>query len=289
MSKQFPKFRDDTRAPVPAPPPNSCDCQVHVFGDPQRYPLRQGGAYVPPSDATFAAAKRMHEALGIGRGVVVQATVHGTNHDILIDALAGQPNYRGVAIVNDSVTDRDLQRLHDAGVRGARFNFWKMLNIAPTPAEFERSIDRIRHFGWHAKVHAVGDEWIELQDVLRTVKIPVVIDHMGHPHAGDSVDAPAFRLLLDLLRNDNWWVMLSNGDRFSNTDAPFADVVPFGRMLAEAAPDRAIWCTDWPHVHYDKPTMPNDAEILELLYRYAPDPALQKKILVDNPQRLFGF
>jgi len=142
MTHQFPKFRDDTRAPAPAPPANSCDCQVHVFGDPRRYPLRKSGAYPPPEDATFEAARRMHRALGVERGVVVQATVHGTNHAILLDALAGQPNYRGVAIVDDSVSDRDLQRLHDAGVRGARFNFWKFLNIVPTPAEFERSIDR---------------------------------------------------------------------------------------------------------------------------------------------------
>src|SRR4030081_2266943 len=289
MTHQFPKFRDATRAPAPAPPANSCDCQVHVFGDPRRYPLRKSGAYPPPEDATFEAARRMHRALGVDRGVVVQATVHGTNHAILLDALAGQPSYRGVAIVDDSVSDRDLQRLHDAGVRGARFNFWKFLNIVPTPAEFERSIDRIRHFGWHAKIHAVGEEWIELKGLLQKVDIPVVIDHMGHPHAADGLDHPAFRFILDLLKNENWWVMLSNGDRCSARDAPFDDIVPFGKTLAEAAPDRAIWCTDWPHVRYDKPNMPNDAELLELLYRYVPDPSRQKKILVDNPQKLFGF
>jgi 2-pyrone-4,6-dicarboxylate lactonase len=286
---EYPKFRDDTRAPNPLPPPKSCDCQLHVFGDPQRYPLRTGGAYVPPKEATFEAAQRMHRALGIERGVVVQSTVHGTNHSILLDALRGQPNYRGIAIVDDSVSDRELQRMHDAGVRGARFNFWKMLNIAPTPAVFERSIDRITQFGWHAKIHAVGTEWIELRDLLKKVKIPIVVDHMGHVHSEDGLDHPAFLLILDLLRNENWWVLLSSGDRNSATGHPWDDMVPFGQKLVTAAPDRAIWCSDWPHVRYEKPKMPDDAEILELLYRFAPDPVLRRKILVDNPARLFGF
>jgi predicted TIM-barrel fold metal-dependent hydrolase len=231
----------------------------------------------------------MHRTLGIERGVIVQATVHGTDHSILLDALANEPSYRGVAIIDDSVSDQDLQKLHDAGVRGARFNFWKLLNIAPTPAVFERSIERIRQFGWHAKIHAVGSEWVELQDLLKKVSIPIVIDHMGHPHPGDSPDHPAFKVIFDLLRRENWWIMISNGDRFSATDAPWDDVVPFGQKLAAAAPDRAIWCTDWPHVHYDKPKMANDGDILELLYRIAPDPVLRRKILVDNPERLFGF
>ena len=237
---EYPKFRDDTRAPNPLPPPKSCDCQVHVFGDPQRYPLRTGGAYVPPKEATFEAAQRMHRALGIERGVVVQSTVHGTNHSILLDALRGQPNYRGIAIVDDSVSDRELQRMHDAGVRGARFNFWKMLNIAPTPAVFERSIDRITQFGWHAKIHAVGAEWVELRNLLKKVKIPIVVDHMGHVHSEDGLDHPAFLLILDLLRNENWWVLLSSGDRNSATGHPWDDMVPFGQKLVTLAPDRAI-------------------------------------------------
>lgn len=285
----FPKFREDTRPPREAPPPGSCDCQVHIFGDPVRYPLRAGSAYAPPSDSTIEAADRMHRKLGLDRGVVVQATAHGTNHNIIVDALRGRPNYRGVAIVDNTVSDKDLERLHEAGCRAARFNFWKVLNLAPTPEEFERSVERIKGLGWHVKIHAVGQEWFDIQDLIKKVNIPLVIDHMGHPHAHDGLDHPVFTLLCELLRRENWWVTLSNGDRSSDYDAPWDDIVPFGRKLVEIAGDRAIWCSDWPHVRYEKTVMANDGDLLELLYRFAPDPVVRKRILVDNPKTLFGF
>ena len=287
--EQYFKFRADTRKPNMPPPPKSCDCQVHVFGNPDTYPLRRGGAYPPPPDATIGEALRMQRALGLERGVIVQATVHGTDHRILFDALAAAGSaYRGIAIVDDTVSDQELQRLHEAGVRGARFNFWKQLNIAPTAAGFLRSIDRIKQYGWHAKVHSAGDEWLELKDLLAKVKIPVVIDHMGHPDLSKGLDQSAIKMVLDLLRNENWWILISNGDRVSPAEHDWADVLPLARMLIEAAPDRAIWCTDWPHVQYTKP-MPNDAELLEFLYRATPDPVLRRKVLSDNPARLFGF
>ena len=155
---EFQRFRADNTKPRFDIPPLSCDCQVHVFGDPARYPIRRESAYTPFPDATIDAALAMHQALGIDRGVIVQATVHGTNHQILIDALeTAGPAYRGVAIVNDSVSDDELTRLDAAGVRGARFNFWKQLNIAPEPDEFRRSIRRIAKLGCIAKVHNAGD------------------------------------------------------------------------------------------------------------------------------------
>lgn len=287
--EQFPKFRADTRKPNAPPPPKSCDCQVHVFGDPEKYPLRRGGAYPPPSDATMTEALRMHRTLGLERGVVVQATVHGTNHGILYDALAeGGQNYRGIAIVDDSVSDQELRRMQEAGVRGARFNFWKQLNIAPTPEGFLRSLDRIKEVGWHAKVHSAGDEWLELKGLLAKAEIPVVIDHMGHPELRKGLNQPAIQMLLGLLRNENWWVMISNADRVSAEENGWSDALPLAQKLIESAPDRAIWCTDWPHVQYRK-RMPNDAELLEFLYAAAPDPAHRRKVLVDNPARLFGF
>jgi predicted TIM-barrel fold metal-dependent hydrolase len=173
-------------------------------------------------------------------------------------------------------------------VRGARFNFWKQLNIAPTAEGFLRSIDRIKQYGWHAKVHSAGEEWLELKDLLAKVKVPVVIDHMGHPDLRNGLDQPAIKMVLDLLRNENWWILISNGDRVSTAEHGWEDVLPLARMFIEAAPDRAIWCTDWPHVQYHKP-MPNDAELLEFLYRATPDPVLRRKVLSDNPARLFGF
>ena len=287
--EQYSKFRADTRKPNMALPPDSCDCQIHVFGDLEKYPLRRQSAYPPPPEAVIGEGLRMHRALGLDRGVIVQSTAHGTDHKILFDALAAAgPNYRGVAIVDDNVSDSELLRLHEAGVRGARFNFWKQLNIAPTAEGFLRSIDRIKEYGWHAKVHSAGDEWLELTDLLAKVKIPIVVDHMGHPELRKGLDQPAIKMILDLLRKENWWILVSNGDRVSAEEQGWSDALPFARMLVEASPDRSIWCTDWPHVQYTNP-MPNDADLVEFFYRAAPDPVQRRKILVDNPARLLAF
>lgn len=286
--EDYVKFESNTRAPAEPAPVGSVDCQVHVFGPVERYPTRTGAAYVPWADATGEAAERMHRALGIERGVIVQATVYGTDHRALVDALKGRPNYQGVAIIDDSVSDQELRRLHEAGVRGARFNFWKQLKIVPTPEGFKRSVDRIRELGWHARIHAAGDEWLELKPLLTGPRIPMVIDHMGHPDLQKGIDQPVVQALLDLLKDENWWIMISNADRFSPADRSWDDVLPLAQKLLSAAPDRAIWSTDWPHVQYRK-RMPNDAELLEFLYRVAPTAELRRKVLVDNPSRLHKF
>jgi predicted TIM-barrel fold metal-dependent hydrolase len=258
------------------------------LGPIDRYPTRPGAAYVPDAEANADAAERMHRTLGLERGVFVQATAYGTDNRIVVDALKGRPNYRGIVIMDDNTTDRDLRVMHEAGVRGARFNFWKQLKIVPSAASFERSIARIAELGWHARVHAVGEEWFELKALLSKPKIPMVIDHMGHPDVKGGVDDPTTRLLRDMLKRENWWVMISNADRVTAQAKVWDDVAPIARSFIEAAPDRAIWCTDWPHVMYTKP-MPNDAELLEFLYLVAPDMAMRRKILADNPMRLHGF
>jgi predicted TIM-barrel fold metal-dependent hydrolase len=285
---EFSKFRSDTRTPAERPPLKSCDSQAHVFGPIGRYPTRAGAAYVPDADASGDAVERMHRALGLERGVFVQATAYGTDNRVLVDALKGRPNYRGIAIIDDNTNDHELRQMHEAGVRGARFNFWKQLKIVPSADSFERSIARIRELGWHARIHAVGDEWSELKDLLSKPKIPMVIDHMGHPDVRGGVDQPVMRLLRDFLKRENWWVMISNADRFTAKDKIWDDVVPIAESFLTAAPNRAIWSTDWPHVMYRKP-MPNDAELLEFLFLVTPEHELRRKVLVDNPARLHGF
>ena len=285
----FQRFRTDNGKPAYDIPPLSCDCQIHVFGDVSRYPVRQDSAYTPYQDATIEAALQMHRQLGIARGVIVQTTVHGTDHRILFDALeAAGPSYRGVAIVNDAVSNDELARLHDAGVRGARFNFWKQLNIAPSPGEFRRSIARIRELGWIAKIHNAGDAWLEIQDLLVDVDIPVVIDHLGHVDLSRGIDQPVFGAFWRLIDRGNFWIMASNSDRYSAQERGWEDAVGFVRAIIERAPDRTIWCTDWPHVQYRKP-MPTDTELIELLCRAALDFEVRRKILTDNPAHLFGF
>jgi predicted TIM-barrel fold metal-dependent hydrolase len=285
---EFSRFRSDTRKPAESPPPKSCDSQAHVFGPIARYPTRPGAAYVPDANANADAVERMHRTLGLERGVFVQATAYGTDNSVLIDALKGRPNYRGIVIIDDNTSDRELRQMHEAGVRGARFNFWKQLKIVPSADSFERSIARISELGWHARIHAVGEEWVELKDLLVKPKIPMVIDHMGHPDVLGGVVQPIMVLLRDFLKRENWWVMISNADRFTAKDKIWDDVAPIAESFLAAAPDRAIWSTDWPHVMYRK-RMPNDAELLEFLFLVTPGAELRRKVLVDNPARLHGF
>ncbi len=231
----------------------------------------------------------MHRTLGIERGVLVQPTPYGTDHTLLLEALAEDPHYRGVAIVDDSVSDAELARLDRAGVRAARFTFEKtMRNVGGTDV-FERAVARIAELGWHVRIHISGEELVEFAPLLQRVRVPAVLDHMVRLDFSKGRDQPGFALALDFLKNENWWIMVSNGDRFAPGGAPWDEAVAWGRTFIAAAPDRAIWCTDWPHVRYRKPQMVNDADALELLYRYTPDAAIRQKVLVDNPARLMGF
>lgn len=226
--------------------------------------------------------------LGFAHGVIVQSTVYGKDHSALLDALkAAGPGYRGIAIIDDDVSDRELQRLHDCGVRGARFNFWKKLNMAPTPDSFRRSVRRIRDLGWIAKIHAAGDEWLELFPLLGEAELPLVIDHFGHLDISRGLDQPVCKLFMDYLRGENWWIMVSGGDRVSTMAEGWDDAARFVQAIASTAPERTIWSTDWPHVQYVKP-MPTDTQLLELLYRGTPDPDLRRKVLCQNPAALFS-
>jgi 2-pyrone-4,6-dicarboxylate lactonase len=176
-------------------------------------------------------------------------------------------------------------------VRGARFNFGKRYEGIQSREAILRSVDRAREIGWHARMHVAGDDIEADPQFLESVKnITCVVDHMAHLHFDRGLDQPACRWLVHMLKHEGWWMMLSNGNRDSKMESGFDDAVPFGQMFVEAAPDRMIWGTDWPHVNWRKSRMMNDAETVELLYRYVDnDQALLQKILVDNPARLHGF
>lgn len=284
--KSYPEFQRETRVPAERAPAGSWDCQVHVFENFSRYPIRGGAAYPPPL-ATLEDMRRMHRALGIERGCIVQATAYGTDHTLLLDLLKAEPRYVGVAIIDDHTTDAELARLHAGGVRSARFNFAKFLKMAPSPATFRRGIARISELGWVAKIHCVGDELLEHADLFRPLKLPTVIDHMGHFYFKDGLEQPVVPLILELIEKENFWLMLSNADRRSGQGFPWDDALPFARLFHAKAPDRCIWSTDWPHAHYAG-QMPNDADLLEFLGRMVPDPAQRRRVLVDNPERLWG-
>jgi predicted TIM-barrel fold metal-dependent hydrolase len=282
-------------------PRNSCDTHLHVFGDPTIYPVANPNAlYRPPADCTFAAMQQLHDGLGIERAVLVQATIYGTDHRLLHDVLAAAPpdRYRGVAIVDDSVSDAELARLHAVGVRGARFNFGGNFKLAPSLATLRRSLARVRELGWVVKIFGFGDDFLPVADELHKIESPAIIDHMGGLDYQRGQSQPVVQLILDLLGNDNWWIGLSNGDLRSHAGRPWNDAVEFGRLFFAAAPQRCLWGTDWPHVHrFIRPDhaghsdygVDHEFERVALLERYLPDRTARDRVLVDNPARLFGF
>ena len=289
MPEYYP-FNPDPRAPREAPPAHPCDSQVHVFGDPERYPPRPEAPFKMPS-ATIDAALKMHRALGIERGVIVQATTYGADHSVVLDALeqAG-PNYRGCAnaIALKERDDGYIVEMDAAGVRGARFTFRKELGVGLTPAEFRRAADRLRELGWYVKIQPEKNGILDSVELYENLDIPVLIDHLGRADANLGVNDPNVRKTIELLKKGNFWVMLSLGEKISTRGYPWDDVLPIARAYIDAAPDRVVWASDWPHPLSKSPP-PNDAELLELLYRYAPDANERQKILVDNPAELFGF
>lgn len=295
--KKFPDWDRDTRMPVPPPPPRSCDCQFHIFEDPRKYPPKPDAFYPPPPGTTFADAQSMLSKLGFSRGVIVHPMPYDTDHTLLVDTLEGlgpqgRRSIRATAIIKDNVSDATLARLNELGVRGARFNIGRRYAEASPLDQVKRSMDRAREIGWHVKLHIDGDDVLGFADFLNGIQnLTIVIDHMAHLHFSAGLDQAPLRWIADKLNSDeNWWVLCSNGNRDSKFESGYDDAVPFGKAIIAAAPDRMVWGSDWPHVNWRKARMMNDAEAVELFYRYVDnDPALIRKVLVDNPARLYGF
>lgn len=282
-------FDPKPRAPTPLPPLGSCDAQFHIFGPRQQYPIRPGAAYEMPT-ATIEAALRMHKTLGIHRGIIVQATTYGADHQIVLDGLkAAGPGYKACAnaLVLLEREDAYIEKLDHAGVRGARFNR-QGLGVSMTAKDFDRAISRIKELGWYAKFQPEAAGIASQATLFESLEIPVMIDHMGRPNPENGLNDPSLKCVLNLLKRGNFWVMLSLTEKVSKKGQPWDDVLPIAHACIEAAPDRIVWGSDWPHpVSLKQP--PNEGDLMEQLYRYAGGADMVKKILVDNPSRFFGF
>jgi 2-pyrone-4,6-dicarboxylate lactonase len=279
--------RHVTHKPSFTPPPLSCDAHCHIFGPAAVFPYAPDRRYTP-EDAPKEDLAALHQDLGIDRAVIVQASCHGSDNRAMLDAIAWRPDrYRGVAIVDGSESDKDLEAFDKGGVRGVRFNFVKHLGGVPDLALLERTLDRIAPLGWHVVLHFDAPGILEFNDLVRSFKIPFIIDHMGRVPAKDGLDQAPFKALLELQKLDNCWVKVCGADRVSTAGPPFHDSTPFARALVEGRPDRVLWGTDFPHPNAKH--VPDNAGLVELLPMIAPDPALRQKLLVDNPAQLYGF
>jgi predicted TIM-barrel fold metal-dependent hydrolase len=271
------------------PPPGSCDAHCHIFGPAARYPYAPERTYTPP-DAPLERFQALQRTLGLSRAVLVNASCHGRDNRVIVDAIAvSGGRYRGVANADDTFTDRDFEQLHEAGFRGVRFNFVKHLGGVPDPAQFERVLARIRPLRWHVDLHFDAVDLPEFTPQLERLAVPFIIDHMGRVPTRDGLSQPPFQVLLRLARsNERCWIKISGAERISSAGPPFEDAVPFARALIDAAPDRILWGTDWPHPNISR-HMPNDGDLVDLIPLMMPDPQLQQRILVDNPHRLYQF
>ncbi len=270
------------------PPEGACDAHCHVFGPAHRFPFAENRAYTPP-DSGIDDFEVLRRTLGLSRAVFVQASCHGTDNSAMLDALErGGGRYAGVAMIDSSFTDAELHRLHDAGVRGARFNFVAHLGGAPDLGEFRRVVDRVAPLGWHVVLHFDAKDLPDHTDLLDRMPCPYVIDHMARVPAGDGTEQEPFRALLELMADERAWVKISGAERLTaDGPPPYDDVVPFARALIDAAPDRVLWGTDWPHPNVRH--MPDDGDLLDLLAEFAPDEATRNRILVTNPGTLYDF
>ena len=185
------------------------------------------------------------------------------------------------------MTDDELEALHAGGVRGVRFNFVRHLGGAPDPAYFDRTVQRVMALGWHVELHFDAEDIGTYRELLHRMPVPYVIDHMGRVKAGGGLDQPPLRMLLELLRDDRAWIKVSGGERVSSSGKrPFHDAIPIARAIVEAAPDRVLWGTDWPHPNVPS-EMPDDGELVDLFAAFCTDDELRRKVLVDNPTRLY--
>jgi 2-pyrone-4,6-dicarboxylate lactonase len=260
----------------------------HVFGPASVFPYSVNRPYNAP-DCPVEYLWKMHATLGFQRGVIVQSAMHGNDNSALLDALRRSgAGYKGVVTLSGDESDSHLEEMHDAGVRGVRFNFVRFLGGPPDKRQFDLILQRIAPLGWHVVIHAAGNDLLENAEVFRLIRVPVVLDHMGRPDVLAGPQKQGFRYVVENVRHHGWWVKLSNGERLSRTGPPWLDLRPFANALIEADSSRLLWGTDWPHPKYDKKP-PNDADLLELLISYCDDKAVLNKVLVENPARLLDF
>jgi 2-pyrone-4,6-dicarboxylate lactonase len=293
----------NTDAPLcPAPDPNphapnfavpagAVDCHAHVFGPASRYPYQANRSYTPP-DAPIEALRTMHKALGIERLVVVAASVHGTNNDPALDAIATDPeNLRGIATVGADIRDSELARLKDGGIRGIRINLVdKGGNPFASLDALSEIARRIADLGFHIELLVHVESFPELRALAKSICVPMSVGHIGYTKASaGGLAHPGYQEFLALLRDGYFWVKLTGPSRISALDRPpYDDITAMAQAAIAAAPDRVVWGSDWPHVMQYK-TMPNDGDLLDALAVWAPDAAQRQRILVDNPARLYGF
>ncbi|AQH05413.1 amidohydrolase (plasmid) [Burkholderia sp. KK1] len=263
------------------------DCHTHIYGPWQEFPLPEDAVY-RPQEAPMTALLEMHRKLGISHGVLVQAACYRTDHTALLDALSHtEGQYKGVALLNGSESDSQLKALHDGGVRGVRFNFMGHLAESQNLSDLGALAERVGSLGWHVLLHGKLHQVLPVLDTWRKLRTTLVIDHMARPDPDLDADINGLVALRKYLDNDRRWIKLSGVDRMmGGSDELWSRAIPHVRGLLAAAPDRAIWGSDWPHPNIQG-DVPDDATLLAFIETVCGDPQTADAVLAHNPQRLY--
>lgn len=280
----------EIRSPKIAFPAGAVDCHAHVCGPAVEFPYAKERIYTPP-DATLAQYQSLLGMLGIDRAVLVQPSVYGTDNRAMLAALTSFPNqFRGVAVIDSSITDAQLESMHEAGVRGIRCNVVDVSDkSAGLPiAQLTAIAKRIQPLGWHLELLAHVNEYPDLASTFADFPVDLVFGHFGYSHVKLGINDKGFQGLLELLKNNKAWVKMTGAYRICDGDFPYADMRPFSEEVLKANSGRLIWGSDWPHVMVKK-QMPHDADLCDLFGSWVSDPSLRKAILSNNPCMLYDF
>lgn len=287
MAEPRPSFLASPTRPKLRLPAGACDAHVHVFGPHGIFPFAEHRPFTPadaPKEKLFA----LHAMLGIRHCVIVQSTCHGFDNRAVADAIAAKKgDYCGVALVPVTVDDAELRRLDSQGFCGVRFNFMSHLGKGPRIEDAIALTPRLAKIGWHLQVHFEASLIEEIAPWLKRSAVPAVIDHMGRVDASLGLEQPAFRRLLDLMRDSRFWVKVSGSERISRRLSPWEDAIPFARKLVAEFGDRCLWGSDWPHPNLA--AVPDDGVLVDLIAEIAPSEAARRALLVENPRRLYRF
>lgn len=287
MDKDYLPFHPNPSKPEFKVPEGAVDSHCHVFGPASKFPYSPKRKYTP-CDASKEQLFALRDYLGFSRNVIVQASCHGTDNAALVDALNTAGDLaRGIAFVDETVTDEELQLMDQAGVRGVRFNFVKRL-VDTAPKETLKQIaEKIRPLGWHVVVYFEAQDIDEVAPFLNELDMTVVIDHMGRPDVSKGVYSEEFEKFINMMEsNPQIWTKVSCPERLTLTPPDYSDVVPFARELVERFPERVLWGTDWPHPNMKSHT-PDDGHLVDVIPKIAPSEELQQALLVTNPMKLY--
>ena len=275
-----------TEPPTLKAPPNACDCHMHIYDS--RFPVAPNAKLRPP-DATVDDYRLLQKRIGATRNVVVTPSTYGTDNSCTLDAIAKLgATARGVAVVDTSVSDAELKRLDSLGIRGIRLNL--VITGATTLDMLEPLSKRVNDLGWHIQIQMLGDRIVENANLLGRLPSQIVFDHMGRIPEPAGVDHPAFALMLKLIDRGRTWVKLSSAYQDSKVGPPaYSDVGKVAKAYVNAAPERMVWGSDWPHPTEKADAKPDDAVLFDLLADWAPREAVRNRILVDNPASLYRF